>query len=552
MSGSFLASQVLLAGGPQRFTRQLERLLGQLGFRDVVNIDGAGDQGGDLLGTLHGQLWVFQAKWKSRGAINRSAVDEVSAAQDYYSASRAVVVTNTKPSADAEQRARELLRIGRRIDFWNGSELQGLLDAAAEHSPIVLRDYQDSAVSALWSDLQHRRRGLLILATGLGKTVIGGEIVGLYQRENPDQDVLVVAHTKDLVNQLERALWRHLPKRVKTQVLTGDDRPADLSGLTCATTASALTAVLKGWRPGLVMVDETHHVGEDGQFDQLLAELSDSLQFGVTATPWRGDKYDIESRFGVASYKLGIEEGMRRGYLAAVDYRLFVDNIDWDAVRDASVNQYSIKELNSRLFLTQRDEAVIEALIDAWHTTPAPRGIVFCQTIQHCERMQELLRQVPEWRNASALHTDMPMRERQQRLLDFRAGRVPILAAVDILNEGVDVPDVNILAFARVTHSRRIFVQQLGRGLRLREGKEKVLALDFVSDIRRVAALLNLRRQLNAEDIEVLPRVPQPRIEFNDLKAESLLEQWILDAADLETANEEAKLQFLDPEILPA
>jgi superfamily II DNA or RNA helicase len=416
----------------------------------------------------------------------------------------------------------------------------------------VLRDYQDAAVSALWSDLQHRRRALLILATGLGKTVIGGEIIGRYLRENPDRDVLVVAHTKDLVNQLERALWRHLPKRVKTQVLTSDDRAADLGGLTSATTASALNAVLRGWRPGLVMVDETHHVGEDGQFDRLLGELADDLQFGVTATPWRGDKYDIESRFGDASYKLGIEKGMRRGYLAAVDYRLFVDNIDWDAVRDASVNQYSIKELNSRLFLTQRDEAVIEALIEAWHTIPAPRGIVFCQTIQHCERMQELLRQVPEWRNASALHTEMPKRERQQRLLDFRAGRVPILAAVDILNEGVDVPDVNILAFARVTHSRRIFVQQLGRGLRLREGKEKVIALDFVSDIRRVAALLNLRRQLDAEDIEILPRVPQPRIEFNDLRAESLLEQWILDAADLETANDEAKLQFLDPDILPA
>jgi len=129
---------------------------------------------------------------------------------------------------------------------------------------------------------------------------------------------------------------------------------------------------------------------------------------------------------------------------------------------------------------------------------------------------------------------------------------VSVLTAVDILNEGVDVPDVNILAFARVTHSRRIFVQQLGRGLRLRGKKEKVLALDFVSDIRRVAALLNLRRQLDAEQIEVLPRVPQPRIAFSDVRAESLLEQWILDAADLETANDEARLQFLDPDVLPA
>jgi superfamily II DNA or RNA helicase len=551
MTESFLAPHQLLAGGPHRFTRQIERLLGQLGFCDVANIDGSGDAGGDLLATRNGRLWVFQAKWKGRGSIGSEAVDEVSNARDQYGADRAVVVTNARPSANAHQRAQEFTRLGREVSFWTGSDVQQLLRAADEHRPTRLRDYQDEAVSALWADLQQRRRALLILATGLGKTIVGGEIIGRYLRESPDKDVLVVAHTKDLVNQLERALWRHLPKQVKTQVLTGDDKPADLTGLTCATTASALNAVLCGWRPGLVMVDETHHVGEDGHYDLLLRELDDSLQFGVTATPWRGDKYDIERRFGAASYKLGIEQGMKRGYLATVDYRLYVDNIDWDVVRGASQHQYSIKELNSRLFLTQRDEAVIDALLDAWHNTLNPRAIVFCQTISHCERMGRLLRLLPGWGGASAIHAEMPKRDRQRRLLDFRVGRVPILTAVDILNEGVDVPDVNILAFARVTHSRRIFVQQLGRGLRLREGKDKVLALDFVSDIRRVAALLNLRRQLDADDIEVLPSIPQPRISFGDASVESLLDQWIKDAASLETANDEARLQFLDPEVLP-
>ncbi len=549
---SYVAPQLLLEGGPYRFTRQMERLLGQLKFSDVVNIDGSRDQGGDLLGTRNGKLWVFQAKWKSRGPVSADAVEEVTRAWDYYGADRGVVLTNTHPSARALERAHVLGRIGRDVKVWNGSMLQALASNADEHEALGLRDYQDEAVSAMWADLTARRRALLILATGLGKTVVGGEIIGRYVRENRDRDVLVVAHTKDLVNQLERSLWRHLPKSVKTQVLTGDDKPRDLGGVTCATVTSALDAVLRGWRPGLVMVDETHHVAEAGQFDQLLAELDDSLQFGVTATPWRNDQYDIEQRFGRASYRLGIEECMRRGYLAAVDYRLFVDNIDWDAVKAVSEHQYSIKELNSKLFLVQRDEAVVDALVDAWHSTVSPRGIIFCQTIPHCEHMLTLLRKHPHWRTAATIHTDMPKRERQQRLLDFRAGRVPLLIAVDILNEGVDVPDVNILVFARVTHSRRIFVQQLGRGLRLRQGKSHVIALDFVSDIRRVAALLNLKRKVGAEDVEVLPHVPRSKIEFSDLRTERFLEQWILDAADIETANDEARLQFLDPDVLPA
>lgn len=550
---SYVAPSLLTDAGPYRFTRQTERLLGQLGFTDIVNIDGSGDHGGDILATRRAKLWVFQAKWKSRQAVGAEAVDEAANAQDHYGTDRAVVVTNTRLSPEAHRRIDELGRIGKDIKPWDGALLQELYAGAPEHPALLLRDYQDDAVSALWSDLQGRQRALLILATGLGKTVVGGEVIGRFLRGRPDQDVLVVAHTKDLVNQLERALWRHLPKAVKTQVLTGDDKPRDLRGVTCATVASALDAVLRGWRPGLVMIDETHHVGEDGLFDRLLTELSDAQQFGVTATPWRSDQYDIEQRFGSPSYKLGIEEGMRRGYLAAVDYRLFVDNIDWDVVRQASENRYSLKELNSKLFLVQRDDSVLEALSDVWRAVANPRGIIFCQSIQHCEHMEQLVRRSPDWRNASAVHAKMSKRERQQRLLDFRSGRIPLLIAVDILNEGVDVPDVNILAFTRVTHSRRIFVQQLGRGLRLRAGKDRVVALDFVSDIRRVAALLNIRRRLeNGGDVEVLSRVPQTRIEFNDVRAESLLEQWILDAADLETANDEARLQFLDPDILPA
>lgn len=552
MTQSFVDPRLLIVGGPDRFTRQVERLLGLLRYTDVLNIDGSGDKGGDLLANIAGTSWVFQAKWQKQGAVPRSAVDQISEAMDHYRADRGVVVTNVRPSREATVRAQTLARTGQRIDFWTGVDLAQLWDQSPDQpARIRLRRYQSEAVAALIDDLDTEGRALLVLATGLGKTVIGGEVIAHHLSLDPTADILVAAHTKDLVAQLEQAMWRHLPKTIKTQVLTGDEKPKDLRGVTFATVASALNVALAGYRPALVMVDETHHVGEDGQYDRLLSELRGASQFGVTATPWRGDKYDIETHFGPASFKLGIGDGMRLGYLAQVDYRLFVDNIDWHVVREASRRSYSMRELNSRLFLPRRDEAILDELAAAWRSTLDPRAIVFCQTKEHAERMAELLRRTPEWSNAQAIHEGLKARDRQLRLLDFRSGRVPILTAVDILNEGVDVPDVNILCFARVTHSRRIFVQQLGRGLRLREGKHKVIALDFVSDLRRVAALLNLRRQVGADEIEVLSAVPQSQITFSDAKAESLLEQWILDAADLETANDDARLQFIDPD-LPA
>lgn len=542
----FLDAASLLDSGPLQFPRRIERLLWHLGFSDVSNIDGSGDEGGDILALHKGETWVIQCKWKRHGAVGADAVDEVARARDHYRAHKAVVVTNTRFSPDARKRVANLARLGPGILLWGGTDLTTSFDRVPPRfGRVTPRPYQTEALQALTADLDASGRALLVLATGLGKTVVGGEMIAAHLRRVPQDQVLVVAHAKDLVQQLERALWRHLPKDVPTRLLTGDTRPDDLSGLTCATVGSALSASRFGYRPGLVMIDEAHHVGEEGQYDELLELLSSARHLGVTATPWRGDKHDITHQLGAPSFSLGIEEGMRRGWLAQVDYRLFVDDIDWDIVREASDHSYGLAELNAKLFLPQRDEAIRDELATAWAGTRNPRAIVFCRTIEHAERLADMLRRTPLWSGALAIHAGLSKRERQNRLLAFRVGEVPILTAIDILNEGVDVPDVNILCFARVTHSRRIFVQQLGRGLRLREGKERVTVLDFVSDLRRIAAALKLKRALDGEgEIETLAKITPSNIDFSDQKVATLMDEWIKDAASLETAYDEHRLQF--------
>ncbi|WP_405636319.1 DEAD/DEAH box helicase family protein [Streptomyces sp. NBC_01178] len=554
MTTSFMAPDFLRALGPSGFTRQVERLALHLGFTDVVNIDGSYDQGGDVLALREGKRWVFQAKWKAGAAVSPGAIDEVLHAKAYYGADHAVVVTNSRFGPTTRKRRESLAAAGMRVELWSGHELMDLYAddgfAARRLPPHTLRAYQEQALQAVLDDIDSSDRALLVLATGLGKTVVGGEVIAHHLSQNPRDKVLVVAPAKDLVDQLERALWQHLPKDVRTQLLTGDHRPDDLRGVTCATVASALGYARAGYKPALVMVDEAHHVAEDGQLAELLDVLSASRQFGVTATPWRGDRFDIRHRFGEPSFTLGIEDGMRLGYLSEVRYRLYADSIDWDFVRSASEHSYSIKDLNARLFLPERDEAVREQLMAVWERTPQPRAIVFCRTVEHAEHMATLLGEVPQWRGALAVHAQLERRERQARLMRFRSGQTPILTAVDILNEGVDVPDVNILCFARVTHSRRIFVQQLGRGLRLRTGKTHVEVLDFVSDIRRVAAIMNVRQQVAEDELEIL-RLTQrgTSFEFADQRAESLMREWIKDAASLETALDESRLQFPNPAV---
>jgi superfamily II DNA or RNA helicase len=121
-----------------------------------------------------------------------------------------------------------------------------------------------------------------------------------------------------------------------------------------------------------------------------------------------------------------------------------------------------------------------------------------------------------------------------------------------MLNEGIDVPDVNLMVFLRVTHSRRIFIQQLGRGLRLSEGKSNVRVLDFVTDIRRIAAAHELNREAaergeRAEPGETV-RYPTGRIvNFEGDEALNFFEEYLEDISELDDKDEGSHLQFPEP-----
>ena len=131
-------------------------------------------------------------------------------------------------------------------------------------------------------------------------------------------------------------------------------------------------------------------------------------------------------------------------------------------------------------------------------------------------------------------------------LTDFRTGRCPLILAIDILNEGVDVPDVNIICFARVTHSRKIFMQQLGRGLRIAKNKTSVVVLDFVADLRRLFEAYTMQKNIDGQTEVVRYR---SKIQFTDERAVTLVDKWIEDAGDLSTAHDEYKLNFPETDV---
>jgi superfamily II DNA or RNA helicase len=233
---------------------------------------------------------------------------------------------------------------------------------------------------------------------------------------------------------------------------------------------------------------------------------------------------------------------MAMGFLAHVDYRLYCDNIDWKALPRLTGKAMSIRDLNKIIFLPQRDEAAVAEIKKASASLKSPRIAVFSPSIEHARRFASTL--VVNGIPCLPISGEDRV-ERQRRLMDFAAGRLTAITAVDLLNEGIDVPEINILVFMRATHSRRIFIQQLGRGLRLAPEKESVIVLDFVSDLRRMAEVVDMDTEARSKGRELQNVYLQNGIvHFSNQAAVSFIEAWLKDVADLSSSSEMEKLTF--------
>lgn len=542
MTGAFLDTRRLLSGPWQAFERDVARLLTCNGFDDVRVVGGSGDRGGDVLGRKKDELWVVQCKFTSNGYASASAADEVAEASNFYMASRLFVATSRPAGPALKANVARWKRLGYDIGLL---EPKALLEMARRspdfpRSRRDLRDYQENAVELFTAALRETGRGQVVLATGMGKTVVLSEAVARLHADEriPGGKVLVLASTRELVDQLQRAFWDQIPKSLATHRLIGGEYPAHWDGITFATVQSALAQLDDLPEFGLVLIDEAHHVGSD-TFRQVTDRMRDAMIGGVTATPWRGDGYDIDSLLGPAVIRVGIAEGLRRGFLCEADYRLYADNIDWEVVRDHSRNAYSIKQLNRRLLLPTRDEEAARKIKSVFDEERRRSGIVFCSTVVHAKSFAAMLGLFGL--RCEAITGEMSARDRDGVMARFRSGALDLVTTRDLFNEGVDVPDVDMIAFMRVTHSRRIFVQQLGRGLRTSPRKDKVVVLDFVSDLRRISEVIELETGARG-DIErlSLPGV----VEFRDASAGGFLLEWVKDQADLFNREGDALLEL--------
>lgn len=501
----FLSDLRIERGPWQAFDRSIARLFEHIGFPHVALVDGSGDHGADIIVSDDSSEFVIQAKFKGNSStvVSKQAVFELKSALDYYDIEKGYLVTNTKLSTSANELILELNRTGYNIEKMEGLDLSNFY-ARIPDIPVreyVPRVYQIRVLDSLWETYSSgRNRTMVALATGLGKTFVAGTFIKRVLHDKPGARILILADQKALIQQFDRALWKHLPKQVSTHIWDGTEEPSYLSGVLLATFQKMKNVMNSNPELGqfdIVIVDEAHHA-PSSTYAEFLDTLSYNFLLGMTATPWRSDDRQLEDIFGPPCNRCTIDiiQALKNGYLSKVDYALLCDNLDWDLVHDKSERKYTIKDLNRRLFLPERDDRILDIVGNTWKNHDINRAIIYCASIEHAMRMETLLRE--RGYVARCIHSGLDLRETEERLRKFRQGKLQVLTAMNMLNEGVDIPEVDLIVFLRVTHSRIIFLQQLGRGLRLSKDKEKVIVLDFVADLKRVAAAIDINSKVTA------------------------------------------------------
>ena len=539
----FLTEERLLQGPWQAFERDIARLLMHAKFDDVRVVGGSNDQGADVVGVKNGQIWVVQCKHTTTSPPPKGAVEEVVNASSHYGADRLILATSRPIGGGVESEIRRYQKLGINVEVLDPKKLESFAKRVSEYSASRrdLRPYQQDAAEKFREGLTDTKRAQIVMATGLGKTVVMAEVVADMYHDNiiPDNRVLVLADKRELVRQLQFGFWHQLPKRIPTHMLSGGETPSFYDGITFATVQSVVGRIDELPSFGLVLVDEAHHIGSVS-FRDAIESLDPPMIGGVTATPWRGDGFDIDDILGPPLVQLGISDGLREKYLCEVDYMLLADDIDWNEIQEASRHSYSIKQLNNLLLIPTRDDVAARHVCEVFQNEKRRGGIVFCSSIRHAESFAGVLRGYGL--TAEAVSSRQPARERDRYMAMFRRGDIDILTSVDMFNEGIDVPDVDLVVFMRTTHSRRIFVQQIGRGLRLSPGKDKVIVMDFVSDLKRIAEVVSLEKAASGP-VETLPLGPK-LINFRNASAGSYMVEWMKDQADLISREGEPQLEL--------
>ena len=334
-------------------------------------------------------------------------------------------------------------------------------------------------------DRHDRHKNLVVAATGTGKTVVAAlDYRQLLEKAGGDLSLLFVAHREEILDQ-SRATYRAVLRDGAFGEKHGGGRIAEGRHV-FAMVQSLHSAQLERVAPDafdVLVIDEFHHAAAK-TYDRLLKHLQPQELLGLTATPERMDERDVTEWFdNRIAVELRLWEAIDQGFLVPFQYFGVADGTDY---RDLTWRRsgYAIEELSK--LLTNDDRRVAKLLESTQSIILDPgsmKALGFCVSKEHARYMA---RKFTEAGLESVVLTGEDDPETRGRALrDLQAGRVRCIFSVEVLGEGVDVPDVDTVLLLRPTASATVFTQQLGRGLRRAKDKSHLTVIDLIGQHRR-------------------------------------------------------------------
>ncbi|MCL1948532.1 MAG: DEAD/DEAH box helicase family protein [Turicibacter sp.] len=360
-------------------------------------------------------------------------------------------------------------------------------------------------------------KAMVVMATGLGKTYLAGFFAKKFKR------ILFIAHLEEILVQAQKS-FRLVIKDKSSGIYNGRMKEGEADVVFASIQTLSRKRHLENFALNdfdLIIVDEFHHASAN-TYQKVLEYFKPQFLLGITATPDRNDFRDIYSICdGNVAYRIDFLEAIQRGWLSPFEYFGVHDDTDYSQIRWIG-NRYDAEELAQ----VQLKEDLAFKILKAWEKHKKTRTIVFCSSIRQATFLSRFFSE--NGYRTVALHSQSRDISRDTAISDLGDGNLDAIFTVDLLNEGVDIPTVDTLLFVRPTESLTIFTQQIGRGLRLHQSKEKCVVIDLIANYRNADIKMGL---LNVSTLALGKKTGQPlllpggiTINF-ELKARQLLEE---------------------------
>lgn len=341
-------------------------------------------------------------------------------------------------------------------------------------------EIQREALAALANTrAEGNRAGLVVLATGLGKTWLAA--FDTVTRPEEFRRILFVAHREEILTQAMET-FRRIRPTAHLGLYTGQEKTPDAEIVFASVRTLGRSRHLDAFDEAAfdyIVVDEFHHAAAV-TYRRILDHFDPRFLLGLTATPERTDGGDLLALCGEnLVYRRDLAEGIRRELLAPFRYFGVPDDVDYQNIPWRST-RFDEQALENALATQTRAQNALEQ----WREKVGPRSrtLAFCCSKRHADFMAAYFRDAGL--RVASVHSGDGSDPRTASLEALRSGELDVVFAVDMFNEGVDLPNVDAIMMLRPTESRILWLQQFGRGLRRSEGKAHVTVVDYIGNHR--------------------------------------------------------------------